>query len=278
MQLTCDHAVVDGLRIAYRDEGDGEPVVLIHGTPAYSLIWREVYPRLRAAGHRVLAYDLAGYGYSERPHGDCDTGVSAQADLLRALLATRGAEHATLVGHDIGGAVTQVLAVDHPTLVRRAALVDSVSYDSWPSSTWREILADYPDGFAGLPDAEYEQILQRQLRATVADPDRMTGSVLNAYLAPLRGTVGRASFYAHQLRHYESSTTQRAAASLAALALPVLVLWGTHDRWQPVSYAHRLANDIPGAELQTIPGAGHFVTEDAPEQVATALIDFLDRT
>ena len=136
MSFLDRNVLVDGVRLAYRDRGEGEPVVFVHGTPSWSHEWRHVVPHVEAAGHRVITYDLLGYGDSERPL-DRDTSVGAQTDLLLALLDELGVEHPTLITHDIGGAIGQRVAVLHPGTVRRLMLVDTVSYDSWPSGPGR---------------------------------------------------------------------------------------------------------------------------------------------
>lgn len=274
MELLDRADVVDGVRLAYCDRGEGPPVVFVHGTPAHAVIWRNVLPAVQAAGHRTVAYDLLGYGRSERPVSR-DTSVPAQAELLVALLDHLGVDRCVLVGHDIGGAVGQLVAVDHPDRLAGLVLVDTVSYDSWPSETWQEIIRDHLDAYAAMPADEFEALLTRQLAMTVADPQRMTGEVLEVYLAPHRSRLGQASFFEHQVRTYDSAPTQRVASRLSTLALPTKVVWGARDRWQPVSYAHRLATDIPDAELALVQDAGHFVTEDAPERVTHEVTAFL---
>jgi pimeloyl-ACP methyl ester carboxylesterase len=99
--------------------------------------------------------------------------------------------------------------------------------------------------------------------------------VLEAYLAPLAGEMGKASFFTHQVNHYDSRYTEEITEDLKKLTVPVKILWGAEDEWQPVSYAKRLAGDIPGADLSIISEAGHFLMEDAPEKVATEIKDFL---
>ncbi|MGW5641797.1 alpha/beta fold hydrolase [Saccharopolyspora sp. NPDC003752] len=268
--------IVDGVRLAYRRTAGstGETLVFLHGTPSHSYIWHNVIPPVEAAGHGVLAYDLLGYGASERPPNR-DTSVEAQADLLEEVLAQQEIRRCVLIAHDIGGAVAQIFATRHPDRVERLVLIDSVSYDSWPSSTWREIIRDHLADHAAMPQAEFEAMLTRQLAMTVADPARMTGETLEAYLAPHRTPMGRASFFEHQVRHYDSAPTQRVAPLLKTLAAPVKIVWGAGDRWQPLAYAQRLAEDIPGAELSIIPGAGHFPMEDAPARITEAILTFL---
>ncbi|SCK24983.1 Pimeloyl-ACP methyl ester carboxylesterase [Streptomyces sp. WMMB 714] len=274
--LLTDHLVVDGVRLAYRDRGRGEPVVFIHGTPSHSHEWRDVVPHIEEAGFRAVVYDLLGYGRSERPV-DRDTSVAAQTDLLARLLDALGIEQANIVAHDIGGAVGLRFALDHPGRVRRLMAIDPVSYDSWPSSTWRKIIDEHLDGFTSMPQEAFDALLTRQLRMTVADESLMTGGTLEAYLAPHRSALGRVSFFEHQVRHYDSKYTEEISGRLGDLAMPVRILWGEGDRWQPLHYARRLSGDIPGAELTVVPEAGHFLMEDAPERVVEEIGGFLRR-
>ena len=268
--------VVDGVRIACRHRGAGDPVVFLHGTPSHAYIWRKVVPAVEAQGYRVITYDLLGFGESERPV-DRDTSVAGQAVLLEQLLDHFGVERFTLVAHDIGGAIAQILGTEHPARLEALILLDTVSYDSWPSETWREIIRNHFDSYAAMPQDEFEAMLRRQLEMTVTDPANMAGETLDAYLAPHRGAIGRASFFEHQVRHYDSTYTERLVDRLERLTMPVRILWGAEDRWQPTTYAERLASDIPDAELVIIPDAGHFIIEDAPERVTEQILDVLSR-
>ena len=125
METVVDQdVVVNGVRIAYRDgEGDGRPVVLVHGTPSHSYIWREVIPPLESEGYRLLAFDLLGYGRSERPL-ERDTSVAAQARILDRMLDFWGVEQADIVGHDIGGATAMIFAVNRPERVGKLLLIE----------------------------------------------------------------------------------------------------------------------------------------------------------
>lgn len=267
-------AIIDGVRIAYRDRGNGPAVVLVHGTPSYSYEWREVAPAIESHGYRVVTYDLLGYGSSERPlHRD--TSVDAQVELLKELSTHLGLERPAVIGHDLGGAIAQILAAEGPEWVSAVALLDTVSYDSWPSRTWQQIVADHLDSHVSMTQDEFDTVLRRQLQMTVASPERMQGPTLAAFLEPHNGRLGRTSFFEHQVRTYDSSCTRRVAERLGDISVPVLVLWGEDDQWQPVHYAYRLASDISHAKLVTLPDAGHFLTEDAPARVADELLTFL---
>lgn len=273
-ELLDSEVILNGVRLAYRDRGAGEPVVFLHGTPSHSFIWRDIVPEVERAGYRVVLFDLLGYGRSERPLAH-DTSVDGQVRVLEDLLRHLGIDRFSLVAHDIGGAVAQLLATAHPRRVRRLMLVDTVSYDSWPSQTWRTIIRDHLHDYAAMPARDFEEMLAGQLRMTVANPDRMSGEVLEAYLAPHRSALGRISFFEHQVRHYDSTPTQRVVPALARLTMPVRLLWGAQDTWQPLAYARRLAVDIPGSELIVVDNGGHFLMEDQPERVRGEVLDFL---
>lgn len=280
--LLPDHVVLDGHRIACGrhgadDGGDGDPMVLIHGTPSHSFIWRNVVPALTAAGFRVHLFDLLGFGASERPRDPAvDTSVDAQDAVLTGLMRHWGLERAHIVGHDIGGAVALRFGVFHAEMVRSLTVIDAVSYDSWPSVTWREIIATGLDALIRAPDAAHRERFARQLRMVVHDKSVMAGDVLDTYLDAISGPLGQPSFFQHQVRHYDSRYTAEINDRLAALgaARPVQILWGETDEWQPVDWAHRLAADIPGSALHVIPEAGHFAMEDQPETVAARIAAF----
>ncbi|MGW4069259.1 alpha/beta fold hydrolase [Nocardia grenadensis] len=274
MTLSTDSLIVDGVRLAYRDQGQGEPVIFIHGTPSHSYEWRNVVPHIEAAGFRAVTYDLLGYGRSERPVNR-DTSVAAQTDLLEHFLGALDIDQVNIIAHDIGGAIGLRFSITHPHRVRRLMVIDTVSYDSWPSSTWQKIIEENLDDYTRMPQDTFNALLTRQLAMTVTDDTLMSEDVLQEYLAPHQSTLGRVSFFEHQVRHYDSKYTEEISDELTQLTVPVRILWGEEDQWQPLHYAKRLGNAIPRADLIIVPGAGHFLMEDASERVVHEISDFL---
>jgi pimeloyl-ACP methyl ester carboxylesterase len=108
-----------------------------------------------------------------------------------------------------------------------------------------------------------------------AETGAMADDVLKAYLAPQQSALGRASFFEHRVRHYDSKYTEEVSGKLGTLTMPVRILWGEADQWQPLGYAERLSSHIVDADLVVVPEAGHFVMEDAPERVTREISDFL---
>jgi len=269
--------LIDGHKIAQKRAGDGPPVVLIHGTPAFSYLWRNVAPALVEAGHEVLVYDLLGYGRSERPHDPAtDTSVSAQVPLLLKLLDHWGLQKVHLVGTDIGGAIAMHLGIFHPERLLSLTVTDTVSFDSWPSARTRQQIAGGLDRLLATPDAAHRAHFAEWLRSAVHQQDRFEADALSAYLDQIAGPVGQASLVQHQIRHYDPVHTQMLTPRLADLGrLPVQILWGANDAWQVVDWAHRLHAEIPGSRLTVLPACGHFAMEDQPERIAAEILDFI---
>lgn len=220
-RLVPQDAVVDGFRIAHGVHGTGRPVVLIHGTPSSSFIWRDVVPHLVAAGCRVHVFDLLGYGLSERPQDPgVDTSVSGQVGVVLGLMDQWGLPDAAVVGHDIGGAVAQRLAVLHPRRVTHLTLVDTCSFDSWPSARTREQLQAGLDALLAADPAKHREHFSSWLLSTVVDKQRLREGALDYYLDLISGPVGQASFFQHQVAHYDSRHTIEISDRLAELTSP----------------------------------------------------------
>lgn len=273
--LLDQHVIINGRRIATGCHGEGLPVVLVHGTPAHSIIWRNVVPVLVAAGLKVHLFDLLGFGASEVPQ-DQDTSVAAQRLLLEHLLDHWGLQRTHMIAHDIGGATALRFAIDAPDRLHSLTIADIVSYDSWPSASWQHIREHYAE-HAVMDADEHRQLMIRQLRMAVFNKDIMQGKVLDAYLAPITGLIGQQGFYKNQVAHYDSRYTEDFAVQLPQLNVPVQILWGAKDEWQPSSYAHRLHADIPGSTLHLINNAGHFLMEDEPLVFADKAIAFVHK-
>ncbi|HEV2150245.1 MAG TPA: alpha/beta hydrolase [Longimicrobiaceae bacterium] len=263
-----------GRSLHLREWGDpaSEAVLLLHGIPTNGLLWTDVAPRL-AARARVLAPDLLGYGRSDAPGGQ-PVDITAQAGYVVELLDALGIGRATVVGHDIGGGVAQILAVRHPERVARLGLVDSVCYDSWPIPEMKAIQAAAPV-VEHMPAGLTTKGLKLGLRRGFVDQARAE-SFLDGFLEPFSTPEGLDVFVEHA-RSLDSRHTEEIAPMLPGLSIPAAVVWGRQDPFQKPEYAERLAADIPGAELTWIAEASHFSPADAPEPVAEALLRLLAR-
>lgn len=276
--LSCV-ALIDNTRIAHGVHGNGEPVILIHGTPSSSYIWRNIVPPLVAAGYKVHVYDLLGFGLSERPwNPEVDTSVTGQVPILEGLLRHWKLDEFHLIAHDIGGGVAQRFGVQSPGRLRSLTMIDTVSFDSWPSSRTKQQMQNGLERLIKAGDDEHRQHFRDWLLSTVHSPDGLDETALGTYLDFISGPIGQGSLFQHQVRHYKPLHTQDVAESLHELGrLPVQLIWGADDAWQVVDWAHRLHEAIPGSELHVLENCGHFAMEDQPEQISGLLVDFLNR-
>ena len=279
MHLVNQHALIENTRIAHGLYGDGAPVVLIHGTPSSSYIWRNIMPSLLEAGYKVHLFDLLGYGLSERPQDpDIDTSVTGQVPILEGLLALWGLNEAHIIAHDIGGAVAQRFAIQSPERVKSLTMLDVVSYDSWPSKRTHEQMQSGLEKLIKASDTDHREHFREWLYSTVQNKDRLADTSMDTYLDFICGPVGQASFFQHQVMHYDPKHTQEVAPRYAELGQnPVQLIWGADDAWQVEAWAHKLHAAIPGSELHILQDCGHFSMEDQPEAISALLVDFLGR-
>jgi pimeloyl-ACP methyl ester carboxylesterase len=277
--LVNEHVLIRGTRIAYDIYGEptGEPIILLHGTPSSSLIWRKVLPHLTNAHYRVHVFDWLGYGLSERPWDpSIDTSISGQVPILEELLAHWGLESTHLVAHDIGGGIAQRLAIFSPQRIRSLVLVDVVSFDSYPSARTKKQMEEGLESLIRARDAEHREHYRDWLLSAVQKREQFERSSLDTFLGYISGPVGQASLYQHQVRFYNPKHTLEIADRLGELGkLPVKLIWGAKDRWQVPDWAHKLHESIPGSELEIIENSGHFSPEDQPERLAELLLTFL---
>jgi pimeloyl-ACP methyl ester carboxylesterase len=256
--------------VAYRVFGEGPPVVLVHGTPMRSYLWRNVAPVL-AENNSVYVYDLLGYGESEKGEGQ-DVSIPAQARLLKELVEAWGLGEPSVAGHDIGGGIVLRAHLMEGVRMERVAILDGVVLSPWlsqpRSTTWH--VREYPQAYRTMPDHLFAAFFSAYLGETNS---RLGEETFGAYLAPWLGEEGRRAFVRQALQ-FEEHHTRELEPRLGSMRVPVLVAWGEEDGWLDPSQAPKLRDAIPGSELKTILGAGHFVQEDAGEEVAWELAAF----
>jgi pimeloyl-ACP methyl ester carboxylesterase len=263
--LTDTFDTADGT-VRWSSFGQGEPVVLTHGTPFSSYVWRDVAPAL-ARTRRVFVWDLLGYGRSDKREGQV-VSLARQGRLLAQLVAHWGLDRPSLVGHDFGGAVTLRAHLLEHVPVRDLTLVDAVSCGNWGTGLFRLTKTNI-DVFRQLPGYVHEAAVAAHIRT--ASHRGLPPAVLEAYLAPWRGAEGQAAFY-RQIDQAEVAHTDEFQHLLPTIAVPVRILWGREDTWLPAEFADLLRERIPQASFSWIDGAGHLVQEDAPAVLTAHLL------
>jgi len=267
---TRQFARVDGHRIAYIDEGEGLPVLLIHGIPTNGLMWREVIPVL-SGRFRVIAPDLLNYGHSEMPER-ADVSINAQRRIMFGLLDALGIRRAHVVAHDIGGGVAQLMVVERPERIDRLVLLDTVSFDSWPIPEFKPL--QKPAAEADMALEEFVGMIRGFMPQGVVDKRVMTEPVIDLYTKPWSSETGKRAFF-RNLRRLDSEYTLAIADELQQLPHSVLIVWGEKDPFQKADYGRRLERVMPHARLQIIDDAGHWLLEEKPGEISALILEFL---
>lgn len=277
---------VDGVEVAAAVGGDGSPVVLLHGFPQTHLMWRHVAQRL-AGEHTVICPDLRGYGASDKPDAD-SPGVYAKRTMAADVVALAGAlghDRFALVGHDRGALVAFRAGLDHPEAVTHLGILDVVpTLDMWDvlhgvsaAVAFHLYLMAQPPGLpetmiASSADAFFGSFLD----AWATGPAALPPEVRNAYLRASRAAVPSI------VADYRASATvdiEHDRADLDAgtrLTMPVTVLqqdWGAQLGYDAAAVWRAWAPDLD----HRLTEAGHFMAEEAPEEVTAAIRDLLAR-
>ena len=247
--------------------GQGPPVVLVHGTPSWSYLWRNVAPTL-AGRFTVYVFDLFGYGDSKAK--GTDVSIAAQSRLLTELVGRWGLEAPTIAGHDIGAAIVLRSHLLDEVPYSRIALVDAVVLRPWITPTTRHVQANL-DVYRTMPTHIFERIVAGHIGTAVHRP--MDEETFAAYFDQWRGEDGQA-VYLQKVAQFDERYTDEFEPLLSSVQSPVRILWGKQDAWLDPAFAGRLHELLPNSGLTLIPEAGHFVMEDAPEEVTRELQDF----
>jgi pimeloyl-ACP methyl ester carboxylesterase len=266
-RLSRSYAFAGG-NVAYEILGVGPPVVLIHGTPSSSYLWRNVIGHL-SRRNTVHVCDLLGYGTSEQRERQ-DVSLAAQTKVLAELLDLWGLDRPCVAGHDFGGAIALRLLLLEGRRFERLVLCDAVAIAPWITPFSRHVQA-YLEAFQTVPGHIHRQMIATHLRTAIER--EMTDEQLEPYLRPWLGTVGQAAYY-RQVAQFDERYTREIESRYGEIQTPTLVLWGAEDGWLDPQIGQKLAQAIPGARLSLVPDAGHFLPEDQPNAVAAELAAF----
>ena len=254
------------LKMACRDEGTGDPVVLCHGIPTNSYLFSGQFDAL-ANERRVVAADMVGYGQSAM-HDGFDRSIRAQELAIRGLIDELGLGTVDFVGHDLGGGVGLRLAARSPGAVDRLVLSNSVAYDSWPIETITDL--GLPGTARETSAEELQGMLDGLFRDTLRGEDH-DEAFIEAMKAPWNSEAGVTSVVRNASATNTSHTTEIDPTDVTA---ETLLLWGTEDEFQPMQWAERLDGDITSCELIGLE-ANHWVPEDRREAFREHLLEFL---
>lgn len=275
------HADLAGVRLHYAEAGEGPLVVLLHGFPDFWYSWRYQMPALVAAGFRVVAPDMRGYNLSGKPAGVAQYTTDKVADDIAELIRHCGADQAAVAGHDWGAGIAWVLAMRHPELLTRLAILNvphpavflrAVRTPRQMLRSWYMFFFQVPGLPESLMRAGNFAALRRTFRRDPLRPDAFTAADIDRYVAAAArpgALTGAINYYRAAFRHPFRE------ADLRRIDLPVLVIWGQQDRYLLPALAAPPPEWVPRARVERIADASHWVHMDRPELVNRLLTEFL---
>jgi pimeloyl-ACP methyl ester carboxylesterase len=266
--------------VRYREIGDGQPLVFLHGIVANGDIWRRVGARL-AGRYRCVMPDWPLGSHELGLHDDVDLSLPGIADIVSEFVAVLRLCGVTLVANDTGGAVAQWVAIRHPEQLARLVLTPCDAFDNFLPPVLRhlQLFGRHPAGLWLIGQALRYQAIQRLPiafgRLTVRP---IESTAMDSYTRPLRTNSAVRRDFAALVRSISARYTLQAAQRLPAFDKPALVVWSLNDRLFPLAHGHRLANLLPQGRLEVIDDAGPFIPEDQPDRLATLIDEFVRET
>jgi pimeloyl-ACP methyl ester carboxylesterase len=261
-------ADIEGMRVHYRDEGSGPPLVLIHGTSSSLHTW-DRWAALLSPRRRVVRLDLPGYGLTGAAP-DRDYSAARCARVIAALLDQLGIARADLAGNSFGGRIALTFALARPERVRDLVLVDAAGLSGQkPAAIFR--LARTPVVNRLLTVVTPRWLVKKNVREVYGDPARVDDALVDRYDDLTRAAGNRTALVDRLTGPPDPDLDGR----LGEVRAPVLLLWGGRDRWIPPSFGERFKEGIVGAKLVTYPDAGHVPMEELPDATAAEADRFL---
>jgi pimeloyl-ACP methyl ester carboxylesterase len=265
---------VDGATVHYQEFGDASDptMLLIHGYTASTYVWHEVAPAIAGEGFHVVAMDLIGFGYSDKP-ASFDYSIASHARVVERFMNRLGIGRAAIVGSSYGGAVASTVALDYPERVEKLVLVDAVCND--------EILSHPILKLAAIPGVgeflapfiiDSKRFLKRRMQNTVAPENHhlITEDRIEAVRRPQTAADAHHSFLA-TARAWDACRIQEDAQFIKQ---PTLIVWGEKDTVIPKNNGEKLFDSILNSRLVMFKNCGHVPQEEKPELFTRVVTDF----
>ncbi len=264
---------IAGVRIHYQEAGheNAPPVILIHGFISSNLVWNEVFLPMAKAGFRVIAPDLPGYGYSDKPR-DGEYTIAAQARRVLGLMDRLGIDQATIVGASYGGAVAATIALDYPERVAKLVLVGAVSNDEVKKKLLLRLVSVPVIGDIATPLFLGSRWILRKRTEEVYR--RLGYPVDERKLAARHHLLVTANTHRAMIRTVRRWSAERISREASLIRPPTLLIWGEEDTHIPLNDAFRLRDAIPNSRLIVFRYCGHLPPTEYPEKFVEVVAEF----
>jgi pimeloyl-ACP methyl ester carboxylesterase len=262
----------------FEEQGQGEPVLLLHGLGESTFTWHDILPGL-AERHRVIALDLKGFGRSDKPD-DGAYSADDQAALVARFIVEKDLEGVTLIGHSFGGAVAlRTALVENIEGTDRVKGVAVISSPGLPGSTARHLdlvkTPVVPDTLASALPAE--ALARLLLFEAMGRKREVREEDIEGYAAPYRDPAALKPFFATARAIVTEGGREAVARRYKALKLPVLAVWCRKDPIVPLRAGRRLVSTLPNARLVVLEGCHHLPQHEQPQKLLKVLGTFLEK-
>jgi pimeloyl-ACP methyl ester carboxylesterase len=263
------------LRLWVEEDGQGEPMLMLHGLGASTYTWRHLIPDL-ARTHRIIAVDLKGAGKSDKPLDEA-YGILDQATLLKTLVDRKGLTNLIVVGHSLGGGVALALALDlnraNPGTLKRLVLIASVAYRQ--RLQFADLLKTPSAGKAAEFAYAPEILVFGGLYATYHDPRKITFDAIRTYARPLHEPGGQHALI-KMAEHIVPRDLEALTARYRTIRQPTLMIWCAEDEVVPLAVGRKLARELPHGDLEVLKDCGHAPQEEVPKETLALMHQYLN--
>jgi pimeloyl-ACP methyl ester carboxylesterase len=265
------------IRLAYRDEGKGSPLLMLHGFGANIYTWRAIEPAL-AKHHRVISVDLKGFGQSDKPFDD-QYSVFDQAKLIGDFIVSKNLKNLTVVGHSFGGGVALLLAMDErPQLkrrIKRLVLIDTIAYPQKIPVFFKILRTPVANHVSTRVTPPYVQA-RTALRIAYYNDDMISFQDVAAYAQPLTTPGGKHALI-ETAKSIDLDDFKTITEGYGSIKQPALIIWCDHDKVVPEAVGRKLHATMPRSTFRQMKSCGHLPHEEKPEETASAILAFLQR-
>ncbi|MBW8048849.1 MAG: alpha/beta hydrolase [Cytophagales bacterium] len=261
---------IDGIQVHYRDEGEGFPLLLLHGAFS-SLHTFDDWAHALAKDYRIIRLDLPGFGL---------TGSTAATDYTRdtymsclhTFLQNLGIEQCDIAGSSLGGWIAWEFVLEYPASIRKMILIGSAGYIERKDFPLPFKMAQTPFLNKLIKYITPRNMVERFLKEVYCDQTKITDQIIDRYQDLFLMDGNRDAFISIANTKFE-----RNEEDIKNIKSPALILWGAEDKWIPLEHAHRFKNELPNAELIVYEEVGHIPMEEIPGQSARDVKAFLTK-
>ena len=273
------YEVIDGIRLHYVDEGSGPPILLVHGQPTWSYLYRKMIRPLVAAGYRCIAPDLMGFGLSDKPTDESAYTLGRHVELVTGLVEKLQLAGLTIVGQDWGGPVGLRYAIDHQDNVRSLVILNTLVKITPVPLLFTFVFRN--GGFSSFLVRRLDLFRKIIFRRGWPFRRPLEAGVMEQYKMPHPTAASRAGIAAFPKmipgndRHPNAAYISQIDSVLRNWDVPVLVMFSDGDIAFKPTEGQRIAEMVPDGRFQVVRNAGHYLQEDAGEEIAQRMVTFL---